>query len=167
MSKAFCITGWSNSGKTTLIEGLIRCLSARGLRVSVIKHSHHAVAPDRPGSDTERYLRAGAAAAAFSGEGGGIIRYEAPTLAGLLHAVSDADLVLVEGYDQEAELPMIEVWRDASQPMRSPERWRAAIVTERPVDTALPVFRPDEASRLADFLLTLANSESGSGFSTR
>lgn len=157
MSKAFCITGWSNSGKTTLIEGLIRCLSAKGLRVSVIKHSHHAVMPDRPGSDTERYLRSGAAAAAFVGEGGGIIRYENPTLDGLLHAVNDADIVLVEGYDQEAKLPMIEVWRDVTQPMRSPEAWRAAIVTDHPVDTALPVFRPDETSRLADFLLSMAN----------
>lgn len=159
MSKAFCITGWSNSGKTTLIEGLIRCLSAKGLRVSVIKHSHHAVMPDRPDSDTERYLRSGAAAAAFAGEGGGIIRYENPTLNGLLRAVNNADIVLVEGYDQEAELPMIEVWRDASKPMRSPEAWRAAIVTEHPVNTSLPVFRPDEVSRLADFLLTLAKDE--------
>ena len=159
MSKAFCITGWSNSGKTTLIEGLIACLSAKGLRVSVIKHSHHAVMPDRPGSDTERYLRSGAAAAAFVGEGGGIIRYESPTLDGLLRAVGDADIVLVEGYDQEARLPMIEVWRDAAQPMRSPEAWRAAIVTEQPVDTNLPVFRPDETARLADYLLTLAKDE--------
>lgn len=159
MSKAFCITGWSNSGKTTLIEGLIACLSAKGLRVSVIKHSHHAVMPDRPGSDTERYLRSGAAAAAFVGEGGGIIRYENPTLKGLLRAVGDADIVLVEGYDQEAELPMIEVWRDTTQPMRSPEAWRAAIVTEQPVDTKLPVFRPDEVARLADYLRTLSKDE--------
>lgn len=158
MIKAICIAGWSNSGKTTLIEGLIGCLSAKGLRVSVIKHSHHAVTPDRPGSDTQRYLRAGAAAAAFSGEGGGIVRYTSPTLDGLLHAMDDADLVLVEGYDQEAELPMIEVWRDAAQPMRSPERLRAAIVTELPVNTALPVFRPGEAPRLADFLLTIAKN---------
>ena len=35
--KIFGIAGWSGSGKTTLLEKLIPCLTARGIRVSVIK----------------------------------------------------------------------------------------------------------------------------------
>ena len=34
---AICIAGWSDSGKTTLIERLIPLLTARGLRVGVVK----------------------------------------------------------------------------------------------------------------------------------
>lgn len=36
---AICIVGWANSGKTTLIEGLLRQLTAQGMRVGVIKHA--------------------------------------------------------------------------------------------------------------------------------
>ena len=35
------ITGYSGSGKTTLLEKLLPQLIKKGLRVSVIKHSHH------------------------------------------------------------------------------------------------------------------------------
>ncbi|AAL52202.1 molybdopterin-guanine dinucleotide biosynthesis protein b [Brucella melitensis bv. 1 str. 16M] len=41
--KIFGITGWKNSGKTTLTERLVRCLTARGHRISTIKHAHHAL----------------------------------------------------------------------------------------------------------------------------
>jgi molybdopterin-guanine dinucleotide biosynthesis protein B len=39
--KVFGFAGWSGSGKTTLVEKLIPEFTARGLRVSVIKHAHH------------------------------------------------------------------------------------------------------------------------------
>ena len=38
----FGITGWKNSGKTTLITELVAEFSRRGLQVSTIKHAHHA-----------------------------------------------------------------------------------------------------------------------------
>ena len=40
--KVFGFAGWSGSGKTTLIEQVIPCIAGRGLKVSVIKHTHHA-----------------------------------------------------------------------------------------------------------------------------
>jgi hypothetical protein len=39
--KVFGIAGYSGSGKTTLLEKLIPQFTARGLKVSVIKHAHH------------------------------------------------------------------------------------------------------------------------------
>lgn len=41
MTPVFGIAGRSGSGKTTLIEAMLPLLGARGLRVNVIKHSHH------------------------------------------------------------------------------------------------------------------------------
>ncbi len=38
--KVFGVAGRSGMGKTTLLERLIPALRARGLRVSLIKHSH-------------------------------------------------------------------------------------------------------------------------------
>ena len=57
--KVFGFAGWSGSGKTTLIEQLIPRFVAQGLRVSLIKHAHHAFDIDRPGKDSYRHREAG------------------------------------------------------------------------------------------------------------
>ena len=46
--KLFGIAGHSGMGKTTLLERLVPALTARGLVVSMIKHSHKAIEIDRP-----------------------------------------------------------------------------------------------------------------------
>ena len=52
--------GFSNSGKTTLIERLIGELILRGKKVSAIKQSGHPVSMDTEGKDTHRFSKAGA-----------------------------------------------------------------------------------------------------------
>ncbi len=52
--------GYSNSGKTTLIERLILELVSRGKKVSAIKQSGHPVSLDIEGKDTYRFSKAGA-----------------------------------------------------------------------------------------------------------
>ncbi|MEE1555152.1 MAG: molybdopterin-guanine dinucleotide biosynthesis protein MobB, partial [Alphaproteobacteria bacterium] len=49
--KILGVTGWSGAGKTTLLTQLIPALTARGLRVSTIKHAHHTFDVDQPGKD--------------------------------------------------------------------------------------------------------------------
>ncbi|MFC1528433.1 molybdopterin-guanine dinucleotide biosynthesis protein B [Candidatus Latescibacterota bacterium] len=56
----FGICGSSGSGKTTLIEKLLPPLSARGLRVAVVKHHAHGIVVDTPGKDSDRFFRSGA-----------------------------------------------------------------------------------------------------------
>ena len=59
--RLFGIAGYSGSGKTTLMEKLLPRLTARGLRVSVVKHAHHDFDIDRPKKDSYRHRQAGAA----------------------------------------------------------------------------------------------------------
>ncbi|MGN6142310.1 MAG: molybdopterin-guanine dinucleotide biosynthesis protein B, partial [Mesorhizobium sp.] len=40
-SRIFGVTGWKNSGKTTLTEKLVAELVRRGWLVSTVKHAHH------------------------------------------------------------------------------------------------------------------------------
>ena len=40
-SPVFGVTGWKNSGKTTLVTRLVAELVRRGLVVSTVKHAHH------------------------------------------------------------------------------------------------------------------------------
>ena len=48
--KVIGLAGWSGAGKTTLLTRAIPQFAKQGLRVSVIKHAHHAFDVDVPGS---------------------------------------------------------------------------------------------------------------------
>lgn len=99
--KVFGIVGYSGSGKTTLIERLLPILKARGVRTSVIKHTHHDFEIDQPGKDSWRLRESGAAEVLLASD----LRYALlhenhneppPTLQALLPRLHDCDLVLVE-----------------------------------------------------------------------
>ena len=129
---AICIVGWANSGKTTLIEGLLRQLTAQGMRVGVIKHTHHPLPEDEAGKDTARFQAAGAATVTLANSEGALTREAGDKrLTELLSRVRDVDLILIEGFEKQACLPMIEVWRDPALPMRSPAQWRRADARRR------------------------------------
>lgn len=61
MDSIFGLVGRSGSGKTTLIEALLTPFGAQGLRVNVIKHSHHDVQFEPPCKDSARFRTVGAA----------------------------------------------------------------------------------------------------------
>ena len=46
---------FSGTVKTTLLKALIPLLKGRGLRVGVIKHSHHRFEIDQPGKDSHTH----------------------------------------------------------------------------------------------------------------
>ena len=107
MHKVLGVVGWSGSGKTVLLEYLVEALAARGLRVNVIKHSHHDITLEPPQKDSARLRMAGAAevmiASPFRVAVMRELRNEAePALAAQIAQLSKADLTLVEGYKWEA-----------------------------------------------------------------
>jgi molybdopterin-guanine dinucleotide biosynthesis protein B len=113
--KVFGFAGYSGSGKTTLIEGVIPVMSARGLRVSVIKHTHHGFDVDRPGKDSWRHREAGASEVMLISDQRWVLMHELrgapqPDLAAQLACLSPCDLVLVEGFKAVA-IPKLEVHR--------------------------------------------------------
>ena len=59
-SPVFGVTGWKNSGKTTLVTRLVSELAGRGFVVSTVKHAHHAFDIDKAGTDSHRHREAGA-----------------------------------------------------------------------------------------------------------
>ncbi len=54
------IAAWSGTGKTTLLVRVLPLLRARGLRVGLVKYTHHDVDVDTPGKDSYELRVAGA-----------------------------------------------------------------------------------------------------------
>lgn len=116
--KVFGIAGHSGMGKTTLLERLVPELASRGLRVSLIKHSHKSIDIDRPGKDSYRLREAGCNEVVLLGNERWALMHELrgepePSVEYLLGRLQPCDLVLIEGFKQ-GDFPKLEVWR-ASQ----------------------------------------------------
>jgi molybdopterin-guanine dinucleotide biosynthesis protein B len=156
----FGIAGWSNAGKTTLIEKLTRHFAGRGLRVATIKHTHHKFDIDMPGSDTARHRAAGAAETAIvSGSRVAVIEeIEAagePALEAIAARLSPADIILVEGY-KSAAIPKIEVRRAAVAPeklLAMADPLVLAVAADYEVDAhGKPVFSLDDVAGIAGLI---------------
>lgn len=111
------IVGWSGSGKTTLIETLLPRLVAQGLRVNVIKHSHHEPMLEPPHKDTARMRAAGAGEVLLASPYRYVLTHELrnesePSLHELIARMQPADLILVEGFKWES-MPKLEIYRPA------------------------------------------------------
>lgn len=158
--KIFGFAGWSGSGKTTLVEKLIPRLVARGLRVSLIKHAHHAFEVDYPGKDSWRHRQAGCTEVLVSSAQRWALMHELrgapePTLQEQLARLGPCDLVIVEGWKFDP-IPRIEVHRsgaDARRPLLFPSDPHViAVATDEPLDTRLPQFGLDDAAAVAQFI---------------
>jgi molybdopterin-guanine dinucleotide biosynthesis protein B len=152
--RVFGVTGWKNSGKTTLVERLVAEFVRRGWRVNTVKHAHHDVDIDQPGTDSARHRAAGATEVALVGG----LRYAImreqgePALAEVLARLSPADLVLIEGYKREPH-PKIEVRAGRGESMAAKDPAIVAIAADTtPAETHLPWFRRDDISAIADFI---------------
>lgn len=158
--KAIGIIGYSNSGKTTLIERLIPIFRSRGLAVSAIKNAHHGFDMDRPGKDSYRYREAGAGQVLISTTLRWALLTETPqraaTLEELLHELAPCDLVIIEGFKSEGHIPRIEVRRQGSTeaPIHLRDSNVVALATDHPVETDLPVLDLNAPAKIADFIAT-------------
>lgn len=157
--KAIGVIGYSNSGKTTLIERLIPIFRARGLTVSAIKNAHHGFDMDRPGKDSFRYREAGAGQVLISTALRWALLTETPSapvsLDELLAQLAPCDLVIIEGFKSEGRVPRIEVRRTgiAESPIFPHDPNVVALATDHAVAaTELPVLDLNAPAKIAEFI---------------
>jgi molybdopterin-guanine dinucleotide biosynthesis protein B len=97
--------GYSDSGKTTLIERLIGDLRGEGLRVAAVKLSEQALSLDQPGKDSDRYAQAGANGVALAGRAESGFRFperlDLRKILRVLEEVSRPQVILVEGAEED------------------------------------------------------------------
>jgi molybdopterin-guanine dinucleotide biosynthesis protein MobB len=158
---------WSGTGKTTLLRQLIPWFSARGLRVGLIKSSHHDFEIDVPGKDSYELRRAGASQVLLASPRRTALileeqRESPPQLSALLARLDTdrLDLVLVEGL-RDVAFPKVELHRPAlGKPLFYPgDPHIIAFATDRPLaqPVPIPVLDLNDPAAIGDFVLKHLN----------
>lgn len=162
--KTYGVIGYKNSGKTGLVEALVTEITGRGLTVSTVKHAHHRVDVDTPGTDSHRHREAGAREVLLVSAKRWALMHELrdtpePPLDDLLPHLTPVDLVLIEGYKREIH-PKIEAHRAATgQPLIAPEDPTVrAIASDTPSEIPAlwnngPILHLDDVPGVADLIL--------------
>lgn len=158
--KIFGITGWKNSGKTTLTEKLVQEFTKRGFNISTVKHAHHNFDIDHVGTDSWRHRNAGAGEVAIVSSARYAIMHEnlgekEPSLEEIVAKLSPCDLILVEGYKRESHYK-IELRRSGGHegPALSDDDPTIVAIASDHInhDAKLPVFNLDAIADIADFV---------------
>lgn len=155
----------SGTGKTTLLTQLIPLLKNHGLRIGLIKHSHHNVDIDHQGKDSYRLRMAGATPVMLVSpyRRAIITELNAAQEPGLNEQLtffdqSALDLLLIEGFKSEA-FPKIELHRTAlQQPFLYPDDPHIiAIASDTPLATPdyLTPLDLNNPELIANFIVSL------------
>lgn len=158
--KVFGVVGWKNSGKTGLVERLVRELTRRGFAVSTVKHAHHSFEIDKPGKDSHRHRAAGAKEVLLASSRRWALIHELggndePDLENLLQKLAPADLVLVEGFKSGGHAKLETRRREAEGPeISASDPSVKAVASDFPVgDVGMPAFKLDDTAGIADFIV--------------
>lgn len=108
---------YSGTGKTTLLRKIIPLLAAKGLRIGMVKHTHHNIDVDQPGKDSYELRKSGTAQMVLASPKRTTLivehaeREDSDLVSALGLLQTDAlDLVLVEGFKHE-DIQKIELHR--------------------------------------------------------
>ncbi|MCD6391249.1 MAG: molybdopterin-guanine dinucleotide biosynthesis protein B [Dehalococcoidia bacterium] len=155
MPPVVSIVGKSRSGKTIVVERLIRELRSRAYRVATIKHAPRGASFDEPGKDSWRHIEAGSETVVVSSPNNIVLVKPVSEDASVEELVrllgEDYDIILAEGFKQ-GSAPKIEVHRkEVGVPLRDIKKL-IAIVTDEPLETKVRQFSFEDSKGLADLL---------------
>jgi len=166
--RAFGLAGWSGSGKTTLVGRLLPALTARGIRVSTVKHAHHDFDVDQPGKDSWLHRQAGATEVLVASDRRWALMHELrgaaePDLLELVRHMSPVDLLIVEGFKRHP-MPKLEIVRPSlgKAPLWPEDPLVRALAADEPLPEdwrdrlRMPIFDLDAIEPIADFVLANA-----------
>ncbi|MCH9698238.1 MAG: molybdopterin-guanine dinucleotide biosynthesis protein B [Gammaproteobacteria bacterium] len=158
------IAAFSGTGKTTLLEAVIPDLTAKGLNIGLIKHSHHQFQIDHPGKDSYRLRQAGAGQIVLAAQTRTAVIIEKtdseqpPDLTDQFRYLdqSTLDLIIVEGF-KKAAIPKIELHRSTlGHPYLFPNDSNifALVADSKPaIAIDIPVLDLNQPHQITDFIL--------------
>ena len=155
--------GYSNSGKTTFVEALLRECALRGISAAAVKKSRHGADLPPAAKDSERFFASGASPSIYLDESSMLVLSPRPANLDALALVAlcpGADLILCEGLELPG-CPLVLVAGGASKPdeLKRGLVEAAALIAEAPAlieeaaRASIPSFTPGEAVRFLDWVL--------------
>ncbi len=152
----------SGTGKTTLLEKLIRRLKEKGYRVGVVKHDAHRFEIDHEGKDSWRLTQAGADTMVISSPAklAMIKQHTADQEPGpediLEGYFGDVDIVLTEGFKKNS-FPKIEVHRSQRSDRllcrgEAHDPQLIAVASDETLELDVPVFDINDIEAISDFI---------------
>ena len=165
--KIIGVVGWKDTGKTTLIEKLIKEFNNRDLTVSTIKHSHHNFSVDRQGTDSFRHFNAGAKETILGSEKKWIkfsrqISDPKPNLAFLIEQIIPVDIVIVEGFKSSShkKVEVVDSMSERKPLYETDKTICGLIINQQKIRNAiLPQFERDYVQEICDFIETTLGIE--------
>lgn len=112
----FCVCGYKNSGKTTLILQLIQLMKEKFPRIGVIKHDGHAFELDREGTDSYRFQVAGALRTGIYDQlqWAMVNKEKVQNERVLIQGMQDMDIIMIEGL-KNSTYPKVEILKPGQQ----------------------------------------------------
>jgi molybdopterin-guanine dinucleotide biosynthesis protein B len=154
--RVFGISGFSGTGKTTLVEQLVKALKSKGYSVATVKSSREDYSSPE-GTDSWRHEKAGADPAILLGPHSTSVRYATRRKVEEILEGESIDFLLIEGFKEE-NLPKI--WCTGSRPVDPEEipSSAVAVVTwaESTVDLRRirkPVLRSNDIEKLTQIVM--------------
>ena len=161
--KIIGVVGWKDTGKTTLIEKLIKEFNLRNLMVSTIKHSHHDVSLDRQGTDSFRHFNAGTKETILASDTKWIkfsktnSQHET-SLDYLIKQMIPVDIVIIEGFKASGH-KKFEVVNKISErkPLYKTDKTICGLIynQHKIENTQLPQFERDDIEKICDFIVRI------------
>lgn len=151
---------WSGTGKTTLVEKVVRELKNRGYSVGFVKHDSHGFDIDTPGKDSYRMAAAGAdTVVVASAERVAVIKRHCrvPSVEAIIEQYfDDVDIVIVEGF-KRSSLPKIEVHRQSAETQlicrgEANDPNLIAVASDVPLLIDVPLYDIEDFSEIAGFI---------------
>jgi molybdopterin-guanine dinucleotide biosynthesis protein B len=162
--KLVAVVGPGGTGKTSLIEQLVRELKRRGLSVAVIKHCSRGFNLDHQDKDSWRFREAGSDGVGLvSPEETAVIQRKTDKAGDVQVAASyfmNMDIVLIEGRHTLKHIPKVELLRKGvAERVTTPLGELAAVVSDFDIDIPRPVFHFNQINEIVNFLEKEAQAE--------
>ncbi len=152
---------YSGTGKTTLLVKLLPLMKLQGLRVALIKQTHHDFEIDKPGKDSYELRKAGACQVLLASEQrcAVITEYQQSTPPNLKTLIAqldleNIDLIMVEGF-KHLSFPKIELYRPSTgnKCLYIEDASVIAVASDKQLETGmLPLLNINEPEEVAGFI---------------
>ncbi len=157
------ILGWSNSGKTTLIEAAIAECARRGISTAALKKSHNAASLQPDSKDSSRFRQAGADPSIYLSGHDMLILRKAPAWIDkdvIAALCPEASIVFCEGLEVDCSLRVLATGDETDETALKRRLTdidiliaRNATMIKLAIDRNVKTFKPEDVGSFIDHLI--------------